>query len=110
MTITHLLIHPVAIWRSTPGAVDDYNVPTPTWALHEATIARITPKTGREMAQVNQAGPRAGDYRVYLDPTDVTEGDHIVDAAGRIYEIGFVAERSGEDLHHLELDVTKVYP
>lgn len=110
MSFDDLLIHPVVIWRSTPGAVDEYNDPTVTWGIVATIDARIVPKSGREIPQANEAGPRSGQFVIYTNPTDVTEADHLVSEEGDVYEVGFVAERSGAELHHLELDATKVYP
>jgi hypothetical protein len=112
VSFEELLIDDLAIWRSSPGPVDEYNQPTTTFALLAAVAGRVVAKSGREMAQTNQTGPRAGQYRVFMSAgVDVAEGDHIVRGTPpEVYEIGFVAERRGATLHHLELDCTKVYP
>lgn len=109
MSFDSRLIHEVAIARSTAGAVDEYNNPTQVFATLATVPARITTKGGRELAQLNEAGPVQGTFLIFMRPTDVTEGDHLVSATGEVYEIGFVASRSGAALHHLELDATRVW-
>ena len=109
MSFDGRLIHEVAIERSTDGAVDEYNQPTQVFAALATVPALVQPKSGRELAQLNEAGPVKGTYRVFMRPTDVTEGDHLVTAAGEVYEIGFVANAGGVS-HHLELDATRVWP
>ena len=104
------LIHTVAIERNTPGPVDEWNMPTEVWATIATPQALIQPKSGRERAQQNEAGAVTGQYRVYLRPIDVTEGDHLIHQdGGEVYEIGFVADAAGIG-HHLELDATRVWP
>lgn len=109
MSFDSRLIHSLAIERATPGAVDEYNQPTSTYATVATVAALVQPKSGREVAQLNEAGPTKGLYRVFMRPTDVTEGDHLVTATGEVYEIGFVADAAGLG-HHLELDCDRVWP
>ena len=110
MSFDRLLVHTLAIERATAGAVDDYNQPAQAWATIATVKALIQPKSGRELAQVNEAGPVSGEYRVFMLPTDVTEGDHLVrQTPAEVYEIGFVADAAGIG-HHLELDATRVWP
>lgn len=108
--IGNRLIHTLVIERSTPGSVDEYNQPAQVFAPLATVKALIQPKSGRELAQTNDAGPVRGEYRIFMFPTDVTEGDHLVrQEPAEVYEIGFVANAGGVD-HHLELDAHRVYP
>lgn len=110
MSFDNRLLHTVAIERSTDGAVDDYNQPTQAFATIATVKALVQPKSARELAQVNEAGPVRGEYRVFMRPTDITEGDHLIKQdTAEIYEIGFVADAAGVG-HHLELDCTRVWP
>lgn len=109
MSFDSRLIHEVAVNRATAGAVDEWNNPTQVFATLATVPARITTKGGRELAQLNEAGPVKGEFLIFMRPTDVTEGDHLVSATGEIYQIGLVAPRSGASLHHLELDATRVW-
>lgn len=112
MSFDALLIHELAIERATDGPVDEYNQPTQVFGTLATVRARIVVKDGGELAQLNEAGPVKGEYRVFMRPTDVTEGDHLVRAdPAEVYEIGFRADRSGRhSVHHLELDCTRVWP
>lgn len=110
MSFDDRLIHTVDIERATPGVVDDYNQPSLVFASIATVAALVQPKSGLELAQANQAGPVKGDFRIYMRPTDVTEGDHLIrQDRGEVYEIGFVADAAGVG-HHLELDCTRVWP
>lgn len=110
MSFASRLIHTVAIERATDGAVDDYNNPSRTFAAIATVGALIQPKSGRELAQLNDAGRVRGEYRVFMPITDVTEGDHLVrQTPAEVYEITFVADAAGVG-HHLELDANRVYP
>jgi hypothetical protein len=104
------LLQEVAIMRSTPGAVDEYNMPALSWSTLASVRALIQPKRGLERAQLNEAGAVLGDYRVFMLPTDVTEGDNLVcqDPAG-VWQIEFVADAGGVG-HHLEIDATRLTP
>lgn len=105
------LIHMLVIERATAGAVDEYNNPTQVWATLAVVPGRVQAKSGRELAQLNDAGPVRGEFRVFMRPTDVLESDHLIlSESGEIYEIGFVAPRSGAGIHHLELDCNRVWP
>lgn len=110
MTFRARLIHTVEIQRATAGAADDYGQPARTFASIGTERCLIQPKSGRELAQVNEAGPVRGEYRVFMLPTDVTEADHLVrQDTAEVFEIGFVADAAGVG-HHLELDASKVWP
>jgi head-tail adaptor len=110
MSFDSRLLHELAIERSTDGAVDDYNNPTQVFATLATVRALVQPKSGRELAQVNETGPVRGEYRVFMRPTDITEGDHLVrQDPDEVYQILFVADAGGIG-HHLELDCTRVWP
>jgi head-tail adaptor len=110
MSFDSRLVHEVAIERATPGTVDDYNQPSLTYATIATVPALVQPKSGRERAQLNEAGAVKAEYRIYLRPTDITEGDHLIKQdSGEVYEIGFVADAAGIG-HHLEIDATRVWP
>jgi hypothetical protein len=102
------LHHTVQIQRGTPGAVDDYNHPSRTFATIGTVQALIQPKDGREVALLNEAGPGRGRYRVFMYPTDVLEGDHLVHG-DEVYELTFIADAGGAG-HHLEIDAERVWP
>lgn len=105
-----LLRDTVAIQRGTPGAVDDYNAPSISYATIATIACLIQPKSGRELGQVNEAGPVRGEYRIFMLPTDVTEGDQIIrQTPAEVYQVGFVADAGGQ-AHHLELDASRVWP
>lgn len=108
MTMGVRLIHTVAIQRATAGAVDDYNQPSQTFATIATVKALIQPKSGLELAQANQAGAVRGEYRVFMYPTDVDEGDYLIrETPVEVYQILFVADAAGQG-HHLQLDCTRV--
>lgn len=100
--------HTVQIQRATPGAVDDYNQPTRTYATLATVQALIQPKSGQELAQLSEAGPVRGQYRVFMAPTDVHEGDRLVHGSD-VYELTFVADAGGAG-HHLECDAERIEP
>jgi len=104
------LIHDVAIERSTAGPVDAWNMPSEVWATIATPAALIQPKSGRERAQQNEAGSVTAEFRIYMRPTDITEGDHLIrQDTGEVFEIGFIADAGGIG-HHLEIDATRVWP
>lgn len=112
MSFDSTLIHRVAIMRPIDGpGVDDYNQPDRSWEALAVVDARIVPKSGRQLEQVNEAGPVRGLFTTYMRPTDVAESDHLVlQSTGEVYEIMLVQPRSGAGLHHLELDTSRVWP
>ena len=103
------LHHDVAIYRSTLGAVDDYNQPSETFTLLATEPALIQAKSGVELAQLNNAGVVRGRYRVFMRQTDVAEGDHLVHNDD-VFELTFVDSDAGGAGHHMELDAERVYP
>jgi hypothetical protein len=112
MSYDSLLRHVVVIERATDGPVDEYNTPTQVFAQLAVVPALIQPLSARERIQLNEAGPIAADYRVFMRPTDVLESDHLIcqdEGAAGIYQIRFVADAGGQD-RSLELDCTRVYP
>lgn len=110
MSFDSRLVHTIAIERATPGTVDDYNQPSETWATIATVPALVQPKSGRELAQLNNAGPVRFEYRIFMRVTDVAEGDHLVrQDPGEVYQIGFVADAAGIG-HHLEIEASRVWP
>lgn len=102
------LHHTVVIERATAGATDDYNQPAQTYATLATAQALIQPKSGDELALLSEGGPVRGQYRVFMYPADVTEGDHIIHG-DEVYELTFVADAGGAS-HHLEIDAERVWP
>ncbi len=102
------LHHTVTIQRATPGAVDEYNNPSVTYAPIATVQALIQPKSGTELAALHEGGPVRGRYRIFMYPTDVTEGDHLI-SDNEIYELTFVADAGGAG-RHIELDAERVWP
>lgn len=102
------LRHAVSIQRATIGAADDYNQPSRTYAEVATAQALIQPISGIEAAGVTNAGPVRGDYRIFMFPADVREGDRIVHGS-EIYELTFVADAAGAG-RHLEIDANRVSP
>jgi head-tail adaptor len=98
--------HSLVIERASDGAPDDYNQPTRTWATLATVAGLVQPKTAREVAQLNQAGPSLATFSIYLRPTDVQKNDRIRVADAGVaatYEIDGVLNQAGRN-HHLKLD------
>jgi head-tail adaptor len=102
------LHHTVIINRATAGTLDDYGQPSQTYAQLAVVRALIQPKSGRELALLNEAGPVRGKYRVFMYPTDVTEGDQLIHD-DEVYELTFVADAGGAG-HHIEADAERIWP
>jgi len=105
MSFGNMLIHRLAIERSTTGAVDDYNQPGQTWAAIATVRGLMQPKSVREVAQLNEAGAVVTDHTAFLLPTDLREADRIRfdPDDGRRYQITGVRNAAGIG-HHLEVD------
>lgn len=110
MSFDRLLVHSLVIERATPGAVDDYNQPTLTWATLATVPGLIQPKSAREIAQLNETGAVRATHTAYLRPTDINEADRITIAAGGMagtYQIDGIQDAAGHG-HHLEIDCSRV--
>lgn len=110
MSFDRLLVHSLVIERATPGAVDDYNQPTLSWATLTTVPGLMQPKDAREVAQLNEAGATVSTHTAYLRPTDVAPADRIRIAAGGMagtYQIDGVRNAAGLS-HHLEIDCQMV--
>lgn len=105
------LLHTLQIWRATSGSADDYNQPSQTFAAISTVRGLIQPKSGDELAQLSDAGPVRGKYRVFIpQPVDVTEGDQLLHLeTSEVYEPTFVANAGGVG-HHYEIDAERVWP
>lgn len=106
----NLFRHVLVIERATPGAADDYNQPTRTYATLATVPGLIQPKTAREVAQGNEAGAVVSTHTAYLRPTDVQPSDRLRIAAGGMagtYQIDGVRNAAGLG-HHLEIDCRQV--
>lgn len=108
MSFDQLLRHTVIINRASAGATDDYNQPSQTYAQLAVVPALIQPKSGAELALLNEGGPVRGRYRIFMNPTDVKEGDQIIRDA-EVYELMFIADAGGAG-RHLEIDADRVWP
>ena len=109
-TLTEHFIHSLVVSRATAGSVDDYNTPARTWAPLGAVAGLVQPKTAREIAQLNQAGPVVSTYTILLLPIDLEEADRITVASGPMagtYEIDGIRNVGGFNLH-LEADAHMV--
>lgn len=109
-TLTEHFIHSLVIQRATDGAVDEYNNPTRTWATLATVPGLVQPKTARELAQLNQAGPVLSTFTILLLPTDIAPADRITVAAGAMagtYELDGIRNVGGFNLQ-LEADAHMV--
>lgn len=103
-------VHRLELQRSTPGAVDDYNHPTLTWATIATVDGLVQPKNVDELNQANQGGPVTSDHSIFLPAnTDIAEADRLV-WNGETYEIDGIERRQYGQLRHLKLNATKVTP
>lgn len=110
MSFDSQMIHGLIIERATAGAVDEYNTPSRTWSTLSEVPGLVQPKTARELAQLNQAGPSRATYSIYLRPTDVEASDRVRVADAGVagtYEIDGVLNQAGRN-HHLKLDAHRV--
>ncbi len=112
MSFRRLLIHSLTINRSVGnGVFDEMNHEGQAFAPLATVAARVEVKDGRELSQLNEAGPVRGRYRIFLAPTDVTEADHLVrQDPPEVYEIAFVEPRDAMAPHHMELHAERVWP
>lgn len=110
MSFDSRLVHTLAIERPTPGAVDEYNQPTMTWATLATVPGLVQPKAAREIAQLNEAGAVMSTHTAFLRPTDITAADRITIATGSMagtYQIDGIRDAAGIG-HHLEIDCRQV--
>jgi hypothetical protein len=110
MSFDSRLVHRIAIERTTPGAVDEWNQPSQTWTTLSEVPGLVQPKAVREIAQLNQAGATVSTHTVYLRPTDIDPADRIRVAAGGmagLYQIDGIRDAAGLG-HHLEIDAREV--
>jgi hypothetical protein len=100
------LIHELVIKRNAAGQRDERGVPAQTASTVATVPGLIQPKSDREVAQLNQAGPVASTHTIFLMPTDLTEADFI-ESGGRTYQVDGIRDAAGVG-HHLEVDVHAV--
>jgi len=102
MSFDSLLIDLCDIERNTPGLLNEYGYPAPSWGPHISNErCRLTASTGREI----KAGAEVvvADYKLFLSDVDVTEQDRIV-VDGITYEILLVQEYADHTAdHHKQL-------
>lgn len=101
MSFTSLLINICTVQRNTPGIVDDYGIPTPSWGAHLTDEScRLMATNGREV--MVGAEVVIADYKLFIGDVDITEQDRVIlDSA--TYEVLFVMDKqdsSGD--HHKE--------
>ena len=110
MSFDGLLIHHLLVERATSGAEDDYGQPVRTYATLATFRGRLTAKSVREIALLNQAGAVVSDYTLWTRPRDLGEADRIRfdPDDGRRFEIVGLRSISATGPHHLEADLRLV--
>jgi hypothetical protein len=106
----HILIHNVVvISRTGAGTFNDYNQEDMTESESDPIAARISPLSGEELVQFNEAGVNVTDHKMRVNPTTIAGSDVVRfdPDDGRRYEVVRVRDAAGMG-HHLVVDLRMV--
>lgn len=100
------LNHVVTIERATPGAKDERGEPAQTWSTLATVRASVQPLSDADLMQLGQGGPVESTWKVYIEPTDVTDADRLREGS-RTLQIDSKSDQGGAG-HHIRLDCHEV--
>lgn len=106
MSFDDRLVHSFMIERPSPGAVDEYNQPTTTYATLATVPGLMQPTTAAEVAQLNQAGATLSRFKGYLRPTDLQQSDRVriaTDPMAGTYELDGDPQDEAGLGHHFKI-------
>lgn len=117
MSFAALLVHRATVVRPT-AVLDGFGLPTYDELNQPITEpveqpgtwrCRIEPKDAREIANSNQQGGVVATHTVYGFPRDLTSGDRLEAADGRVFEVLNIDDAGGQG-HHFEVQAREVAP